>query len=64
MIIEWKGIALILALVFAMLIIIKLFDKKYKLNGELKRKLFHSSMGLAMLLFPHMSRHLHNVWKS
>ncbi len=54
MIIEWQSILLILAIIFAMLLIIKLLEKKFNLNGELKRKLFHSSMGLTMLLFPHI----------
>lgn len=54
MIIEWKSILLIIAIIFVMLLIIKIVDKKKKLNGEVKRKLFHTSMGIAMLLLPHI----------
>lgn len=52
--IEWKSIGLIVLIIFIMLLIIKLIDKKIKLNGEVKRKLFHTSMGLTMLLLPHL----------
>lgn len=51
---EWRNIALVILIIFIMLLIIKLVDKKLKLNGELKRKLFHTSMGLTMLLLPHI----------
>lgn len=54
MIIEWKSILLIITIIFVMLLIIKLIDKKRKLNGEVKRKLFHTSMGISMLLLPHI----------
>ena len=54
MIIEWKSILLIISIVFIMLLIIKLIDKKIKLNGEVKRKMFHTSMGISMLLLPHI----------
>lgn len=52
--IEWKSIGLIVLIIFIMLLIIKLIDKKIKLNGEVKRKLFHTSMGLTMLVLPHL----------
>ena len=54
MFIEWKSIALIISIIFVMLLIIKFIDKKMKLNGEIKRKLFHTSMGLTMLLLPYL----------
>ena len=54
MIIEWKSILLIITIIFVMLLIIKIIDKKRKLNGEVKRKLFHTSMGISMLLLPHI----------
>ena len=54
MFVEWKSIALIILIIFVMLLIIKLLDKKIKLNGEIKRKLFHTSMGITMLLLPHL----------
>ena len=52
--IEWKSILLVLGIIFAMLLIIKTIDKKFKLKGELKRKLFHMSMGLTMLILPYI----------
>lgn len=54
MIIEWKSILLVILIIFIMLLIIKLIDKKVKLNGEIKRKMFHTSMGLTMLLLPYI----------
>ena len=54
MIIEWKSILLIITIIFVMLFIIRIIDKKRKLNGEVKRKLFHTSMGISMLLLPHI----------
>ena len=54
MVIEWKSIILIIIIIFIMLLIIKLIEKKFKLKGEVKRKLFHTSMGLTMLLLPHI----------
>ena len=54
MIIEWKSILLIITIIFVMLLIIRIIDKKRKLNGEVKRKLFHTSMGISMLLLPHI----------
>ena len=52
--IEWKSILFILALIFVLLVIIKLIDKKLKLNGETKRKLFHITMGFSMLTLPYI----------
>lgn len=54
MIIEWKSIIIVILILFIMLLIIKLIDKKIKLNGEVKRKLFHTSMGLTMLVLPYL----------
>ena len=54
MIIEWNSIILVILIIFIMLLIIKLLDKKLRLNGEVKRKLFHTSMGLTMLVLPHI----------
>ena len=54
MLIEWKSILFIITLVVVMLLIIKFVDSKKKLKGEVKRKLFHTSMGLAMLSFPYI----------
>ena len=54
MVIEWKSILFIITLVVVMLLIIKFVDSKKKLKGEVKRKLFHTSMGLAMLSFPYI----------
>ena len=61
MIIEWKSILLVITIIFIMLLIIKIIDKKTKLNGELKRKLFHTSMGLTMLILPHIFTNAYSV---
>ncbi len=54
MIIEWKSMILIIAILFIALLIIKLIERKAKINGELKRKLFHITMGLTMLTLPYI----------
>ena len=54
MIIEWKSILLVLAIVFVALVVIKILEKKVDLKPEIKRKLFHVSMGITMLAFPHI----------
>ncbi len=54
MVIEWKSILVVLAILCFMLLIIKILEKKLKINGEVKRKLFHTSMGLTMLILPHI----------
>ena len=50
----------VIALVIALLII-KLLEKKFKLNGEVKRKLFHMSMGIVMLAFPYIFKSVISV---
>ena len=52
--IEWKSIVLILIIIISALLLIKIIEKKTKINAELKRKLFHMSMGITMLLLPHI----------
>ena len=54
MVIEWKSMLLIVAVLFLALVGIKLLDKKFKLNAELKRKAFHMSMGIVMLALPYI----------
>ena len=54
MVIEWKSMLLIVAVLFLALVGIKLLDKKFKLNAELKRKAFHVSMGIVMLALPYI----------
>ena len=54
MYIEWTSIIFVIAVILAMLCIIKLIEKKTNLNPEIKRKLFHISMGLTMLTFPYI----------
>ena len=54
MIIEWKSILFVIVVLFVMLLIIKAIEKKANLNGEIKRKLFHVTMGLVMLTFPYI----------
>lgn len=52
--IEWKCILLVVLLLMTSLVVLKLFEKKLNLNAEIKRKLFHMSMGVVMLLFPYI----------
>ncbi len=54
MIVEWKSMLFVIVILFIALVIIKLIEKKAKLNGEMKRKLFHITMGLTMLTFPYI----------
>ena len=54
MIVEWKSILFVVVVLFLVLVVIKLIDKKVKFNGEIKRKLFHVTMGLVMLIFPYI----------
>lgn len=54
MIIEWTGILLVLTLLMISLLVIKIIEKKVDINAEIKRKLFHMSMGLVMLTFPYI----------
>ena len=59
--IEWKSILLVVFLLVIALLIIKLLEKKFKLNGEVKRKLFHMSMGIVMLAFPYIFKSVISV---
>ena len=54
MVIEWTSILFVVSLLFLALLVIKIIEKKTNINGELKRKLFHVSMGLVMLTFPYI----------
>ena len=54
MTIEWTSILFVVALLLVALIIIKIIEKKANINGETKRKLFHMTMGLVMLIFPYI----------
>lgn len=54
MVIEWKSMLFVVAILFIALLAIKLIEKRTNLNGEIKRKLFHVTMGLVMLTFPYI----------
>lgn len=54
MVIEWTSILFVVSLLLLSLAIIKIVESKTNINGEIKRKLFHMSMGLVMLTFPHI----------
>ena len=54
--IEWKSIFIVIFLLILDLIFLKLMEKKTNINSELKRKLFHVSMGIVMLIFPYIFR--------
>lgn len=59
MVIEWKSMLFVMAILVVMLLVIKLLEKKFNLKAETKRKLFHMSMGLTMLTFPYI---FENTW--
>ena len=52
MIIEWKGILIILGILLVYMLIIKAFEKKLK--PESRRKAFHMGMGVVMLALPYL----------
>ena len=52
--VEWGSVALVAGIMLVLLGILKLIEKKTKINGELKRKLFHITMGLVVLSFPYI----------
>ena len=54
MIVEWTSIFFVLILLLISLCMIKLIENKIEINAEIKRKLFHMSMGLVMLIFPYI----------
>ena len=54
MVIEWTSILLIAVILVSALGIIKIIDKTVQFKGETKRKLFHITMGLTMLIFPYI----------
>ena len=54
MIIEWISILFVVILLLFSLLVIKLIEKRKEINPEIKRKLFHMSMGLVMLTFPYI----------
>ena len=54
MTIEWTSILFIILILIIDTLILKLIEIKTNLNGEIKRKLFHITMGLVTLTFPHI----------
>lgn len=61
MVIEWKSMLFVVAVLFASLVIIKIIDKIKPINGELKRKSFHMTNGIIMLTFPYIFHSLISV---
>lgn len=61
MVIEWTGILLILILLVFDLLVISIIDKVKKLEGEVKRKLFHITMGISMLTLPYIFSSIYSV---
>ncbi len=61
MIIEWTSIILIILLLSVDLAIIKLIEKKTKIDGETKRKTFHITMGISMLILPYIFSSIYSV---
>ena len=54
MLIEWTSILFVISLLTIALLIIKLIEKKMKIQPEIERKLLHGAMGLVMLTFPYI----------
>lgn len=52
--IEWINVSLVALGMIVLLGILKLIEKNIKINGELKRKIFHITMGLVVLSFPYI----------
>lgn len=52
--INWLSILFVGTVLFLALLVINLIDKNKKMNSELKRKMFHVTMGLTTLLFPYI----------
>ena len=59
--IEWCSILFVSIIMIVALLIIKLIEKKSNIDGELKRKLFHITMGLVVLTFPHIFHNRNSV---
>ena len=61
MIIEWKGILIIAGILLIDLLIIKAFGEKIK--PETRRKAFHMTMGIIMLVMIAVIRRKKNILK-
>lgn len=59
--IEWNGILFVALIMISALITIKIIEKKANLSGELKRKLFHITMGIVVLTFPYLFHNRNSV---
>lgn len=59
--IEWVSILFVSFILIIALGIIKLIEKKTNINEEVKRKAFHVSMGIVMLIFPYIFENVLSV---
>lgn len=59
--IEWISIILVAFIMLVAMGILKIIEKKTKISGELKRKLFHITMGLVVLIFPYIFHNRQSV---
>ena len=59
--VEILSILFVIFLLFLSMIAIKIIEKKTNINGEIKRKLFHVTMGLVMLIFPYIFKSIYSV---
>ena len=60
-IIEWSKVLLAIFIMIIDVLILKLIEKKTNIDGELKRKLFHMSMGIIVLTFPFIFKNRQSV---
>ncbi len=61
MVIEWTSILFVVILLVVALVTIRFIGSKTNLQAEVKRKLFHVTMGLVMLLFPYLFHSIYSV---
>ncbi len=60
--IEWTSILLVILLLGLTLGLIKIIEIRTNINAETKRKLFHMSMGVVMLIFPYIFKSSFSVF--
>lgn len=61
MMIEWGKISLILLAIVGLLGTLKIVDNKHKMDKEIKRKIFHMSMGIVISMFPFVFESAYSV---
>lgn len=60
--VEWLSILCVILLLGLAICVLKIAEKKTNINAEMKRKLFHMSMGIVMLIFPYIFKSAFSVF--